>query len=372
MKLPLFEASATLIGTVIGAGILAIPYAVSQGGLTIGLVLLLVLGFLIGLRHLMLAEIALRTPHSHQMPGYAGIHLGGIFKYFDFGIVVVGGLGSMLAYMIGEGEVLAAIFGGSPFNWALAFFIVASLFVYFGLNIVKHSELVMTLAIFVITLLIGVFSWRQLNIANLFFSSSGDWVLPYGVILFAYTGAVAIPEMRRQLRGRESDFPKAIVLASVVIFLVYFIFTVLVLGVTGDRTTEVATIGLGQVVGSRLLLIGNLLAFFTMGTSFLTVSLGLRDMFRFDYHLPPPLAWFIVVILPLIIFVLGARDFIKIISLIGGVLAGLQTVIIVLTFWRARLTGWRRPEFTLGPMRIAGTLIILIFLIGVVATLLNT
>jgi len=229
----------------------------------------------------------------------------------------------------------------------------------------------MTAAIFVITLIIGVMSWDSIQATNLFFMGKGNFILPYGVILFAYTGAVAVPVMRRQLKGNEKIFPKSIIFASVIVFVIYLLFTVMVIGVTGQGTTEIATIGLGEAIGPKMFLIGNLLAFFTMGTSFLTLGLGFRDLFRFDYKMPALVAWLIVVVVPLTVFILGARDFIKIIGLIGAVLSGTQTIIIVLTYWKARQNGWRKPEFSLGPMKLAGSLIILIFSLGVVFSLIN-
>ena len=330
---------------------------------------LVALGFLVSLRHMMLAEISLRTPHVHQTPGLAGIYFGKVFKFIDFGVVFIGGLGSLLVYIIAQGEVLSAIFGGSTFIWSLAFFAIGSFLIYFGLSVVKRSELVMTAVMFLITLLIGVMSWDKIDVSNFFVAGEGDWTLTFGVLLFAYTGAVAIPEMRRELEGKEKEFPRALIFGSLAIFIVYMLFTFLVVGVTGQGTTEVGTIGLGERIGPRMILIGNLLAFFTMGTSFLTGGLGLRDMFRFDFHYPNLVAWLIVVLAPLIVFLLGARDFISIVGFLGGVLGSLQTIVIVLTYWQARRTGWRTPEFSLGPMKVAGALIILIFALGLLFSL---
>jgi len=370
-KLPFFEASATLIGTVIGAGILGIPFVVAKVGFAVGLILMVILGSVVLLKNLILAEISLRTPHIHQLPGYVGIYLGKIGKTLSLVVLVIGGYGSLLAYTLGEGQILQALLGGSSAGWAYLFLGVASVFVYCGLNIIKRSELIMTGFIFLITLLIGLFAWNEITFSNMLTWQPLNWVLPYGVLLFAFSGAVAIPEMREQLRGREKLLPKAIVLASVLVFTVYVVFTFLVLGVTGLGSTEVATIGLGARIGPKMIVIGNLLAFFTMSTSFLTLALGMREMFQFDYHLKKLPAFLITVTVPLVFLVLGTQGFIKIIGLVGGVLIGLQSTLLILTFWRARKQGWRTPEFSLGPMKFTGALIIIMFLVGMVATLVN-
>lgn len=370
-KLPIFEATATLIGTVIGAGILGIPYAVSKVGFIPGILIMIGIALIIMVGQLMLAEVCLRTPVIHQIPGYTGRYLGTAAKRITFVVTIMGGYGALLAYVIGEGEVLQALLGGSSMVWSLAFFAVASLMVYFGINVVKRSELVMTVFIFLITLSIGVYAWNQIEFAHLMFWQPKNWVLLYGVLLFAFSGSVAIPEMREILKHRERMFVRAIIGANVLIFIVYALFTYLVLGVTGSATTEIATVGLGAHIGPRMIIIGNLLAFFTMGTSFLTSALGLRDMFRFDYRVKTFPAWMYAVIAPLVIFVLGIRDFITVLGVVGGVLVSIQTIILVLTYWKARKTKAREPEFSLGSMYVIGALLIICFAVGGVMTILN-
>ena len=195
-KLPLFESSATLIGTVIGAGILGLPFAVAQVGFVPGIALMVIVAAVILVRQLMLAEVTLRTPHVHQIPGYAGVYLGPIAKRVTFVAALLGGYGTLLAYIIGEGEVLAVLLGGSQSVWSLVFFVVGSVLVFLGLNVVKRSELIMTSFIFLITILIGFFAWNQIAFTHLSFWNPGNSILLYGVLLFAFSGSVAIPEMR--------------------------------------------------------------------------------------------------------------------------------------------------------------------------------
>lgn len=370
-KLPLFESSSILIGTVIGAGILSIPFAMAQVGFWLGLAMLVVLAGFMLVRHLMVAEIALRTPHIHQTPGYSGIYLGKWAKWLDTGISLFGRYGSLLAYTIGIGIVLQALLGGNTVLWSLLFYSVGIIFVYFGLSIIKKSELIMTSFILLITLVIGFFSWDHLSVANLNFFEPKNLILPYGIFLFAFAGSTAIPIMREELKGKEKLLLKSIILGSLVVLSIYILFAFLVLGVTGPTTTEVATVGLGNQIGPVMIWIGNLLAFFTMATSFLTIGLGTKDTFKFDYHISPGKAWLATVLVPLVLFAVGARNFIQILGLTGGILTGLQTVILVLVYWKARDKGWRQPEFTMGPMRLTGAALILVFVIGAIATMIN-
>jgi len=125
-NLPLVEAISILVGTIIGAGILGIPYVVAQAGFLTGMVVLVVLSVAVILINLLLGEIVLSTQGNHQLTGYAEKYFGKIGKYLMFGSVVFGFYGALLAYIIGEGEALAALAGGSPLLYSLIFFAFAS------------------------------------------------------------------------------------------------------------------------------------------------------------------------------------------------------------------------------------------------------
>ena len=66
----------TLTGTIIGAGILGLPYVFSKAGFFIGLLWLIILGMVMMFVNLTLGEITLRTNGRHQLSGYAEKYLG--------------------------------------------------------------------------------------------------------------------------------------------------------------------------------------------------------------------------------------------------------------------------------------------------------
>jgi len=124
-------ATSTLIGTIVGAGMLGIPYVVSQAGLLYGLGLILILGFGFVLLYLMLGEVVLRTKEQHQIAGYAEKYLGPAGKRIMTLITFVSIYGALTAYLIGEGISLHAIFKvGSPLLYTLLFLVVGVLIVW--------------------------------------------------------------------------------------------------------------------------------------------------------------------------------------------------------------------------------------------------
>ncbi len=69
-------AASTLVGTIVGAGILGIPYVISKAGLWYGFLIILFLGLAFLLLNLFGGEVVLRTKKQFQLTGYAGKYLG--------------------------------------------------------------------------------------------------------------------------------------------------------------------------------------------------------------------------------------------------------------------------------------------------------
>ncbi|MEK7102635.1 MAG: aromatic amino acid transport family protein, partial [Patescibacteria group bacterium] len=121
-----FEAIAVVVGAIVGAGVLAIPYAVAQVGFGVGLLYIIGLGVVMLALHILLGEIVARTKGALQLPGLARKYLGRGGEIIMSGIFFFSIYSALLAYMIGQGEVLAALFGGAPFWWSIIFFAVGA------------------------------------------------------------------------------------------------------------------------------------------------------------------------------------------------------------------------------------------------------
>jgi amino acid permease len=188
MDKDLFRASALLFGTVIGAGVLGIPYVVAQAGFLTGLLTILLLGIAILLLDLFYGEVVLRTPGNHQLPGYAGIYLGKWGKRIITFSMFFGIYGALIAYLIGEGATLSAIFGLSPMIFSILFFIIASVLVFIGLKAIAKSEMIFSSIVITLILIISaitIFSGK-FNLQNLATFNLANILVPYGVILFAF------------------------------------------------------------------------------------------------------------------------------------------------------------------------------------------
>jgi len=363
---PQLQAIATLVGTIIGAGILGIPYVTAKAGFFTGIATIIGLGIIILILYLYMGEIVLRTKGFHQLTGYAERYLGIWGRRLMTFTMIFGIYGALIAYVIGEGQALAAIFGGAPILFSLVFFITVAIIIYLGIKAVGESELWMVLITIGIVLILALLSSPFIAIENFTSFNPAKIFIPYGVVFFAFLGAAAIPEMREELIRNEKKLKKAIIIGASIPIVVYLIFTFIVVGVTGISTTEIATIGLGEIAGSRVILIGNLFAVLTMATSFLTLGLALKEMYNYDYKIDHFLSWGLTCFIPLAIALSNVTTFIKAIGIAGVVAGGLEGILIVLMAFRAKKLGNRKPEYSIKLNKIVAVLIIAIFILGAI------
>jgi len=365
-----FYAVAVLIGMIVGVGIFGIPYAVAQAGFVAGLFYLVILTVAILIVHLLYGEIVLRTPSDHGLVGYADKYLGASGKRVMGAVIIFEFYGGLLAYLIAGGKflnvALGRFLGGSDMIWSLVFFSVGALIVFAGLKTVAPSEFFMTIFMVAIAAIIFIKGAPIIKITNLPAVNWAKFFLPYGIILFSLTGGAAIPEVRQILKNQEHNFKKIIVLGTLIPAVVYFFFTLGIVGVTGSATSKDAISGLTPHFGAWVVMLGAIFGFLAVITSYLVVATNLRRVFRQDYKINKFLAWALVCFVPLILYWLGINDFIYVIGLVGALAVGAEGIMTILIYWRAKKLGLRQPEYSLKISRLVLGGLTLIFLLGVV------
>lgn len=335
----LWHAVAFVVSGTIGAGVLGLPYAVSQVGMTIGMIYIIVLGILTIVLNVMIGEVVTRSKTEYQMAGLARTYLGKVAGYVMTAITYLMWVGIMLIYIIGEGATLSALFGGDPFVWSLIFFAAIGLLVIVGLSTIKTVDFFLSIGILIVILVIASLSIPHIDISHTVYTDMAHLLLPYGVVLFAFSGVATIPVAHTLLRHKDRAFKWAIIIAGLINIVIYALFAYVVVGVTGLATTEVATIGLGETVGPHMIVFGNLFALFAMATSFLMTALAFRDSLHWDYKVSHRVSTALVLSLPMIMFLLGLRGFIAAIDIVGGIFVSLSMIMSVLIYWRAKQRG---------------------------------
>lgn len=341
-------AGVSLIGTIIGAGIFGIPYLFARSGVLICFFYFLILGAVTLLVHLFFGEIVLRTRGKHRLTGYAERYLGKRTKPLLTFSIIVGTIGALLAYIILGGNFLKIIFPSSlsTLQFSLILWAALSFFVFLGIRSISTVEVFLNIGFFAIFILIVVFSLPKIETANFTLARAGYVFLPFGVLLFSLIGWNAVPEIESILKEKKNL--KQVIIWSIMAALVfYFLFGLLISGVTGGSTSQEAFQGLVPVLGHKIMILGGLFGLLTISTSFLMLANYLKNTLVFDYRFPPLLAFFLACFSPLFLFLLGFREFIWIIAVVGTLVGVIEGITIALIFKKAKKQGERTPAYSL-------------------------
>jgi len=363
----LIQGISYLVSGGIGAGVFGIPYVIAQVGVSVGLLYMLVVGLLMIGFNLLVGEILVRTRRHYHMVGLAKKYLGTVGKFTMVFIMYTMSFGVLIAYIIGEGAILAALFGGSSFVWSLIFFIIASILVYLGVRTVRMVEMIVTVAIISIVILMAGLSVPHFEVSHFLYSNLAKLILPYGVLLFAFSSATTLPEVELLFTKQNANFRRAVVAAGLIVMCIYALFAVTVVGVTGLNTTEVATVGLENALGRYAFIIGNVFALVAMGNAFVVGGLALKDSFTWDFRASRVAATLTALGIPLIFFLAGLRSFIEVIDLIGGVFVSTEMILVIIIYWRAKQIGDLPPgRFKLHHTLFLALLLLIALVLGAV------
>lgn len=369
----------SLAGTIIGVGMFGLPYVAVHAGFFLTLFYLIFFSFIIGFSHLCYAEVTLRTKTPHRFTGYVGEYFGLRWKHITLLQGLISLWGSLLLYTIVGAKFLYISI--APFflffGWHITetglgviFFLIVSAVIWRGDLAVGKQELFFTFPM--VFLIIFIFARA---IASTYFSSDiffspriGNWVMPYGVTLFALSGFSAIPIIEHilepgQKKGMRFNYPFIIFSGTLIPAFLYILFTWGVLGVSGFLTTKDALSGLVGPLGPSIVILGAVLALLAIYTSFISVGDELEKTFSEDYGVSRLKSFILTMLIPLGLYLLGIRDFIRIIEFVGAVMGGYVGVMIVLLLWRVKRRGASSPLAISLPKPL-GFLIIGIFILG--------
>ncbi len=222
-------ACATLIGTIIGAGVFAIPYVFSQSGVITCLVYFLVVAIAVTLLHLFFGEIVLRTKEESRLSGFAGRYLGKKAKVLVGLALIIGTVGSLLVYIILSGQFLKLVFPHwlSVFQFSLLAWLVLSFLVFCGTRSIAWLELLLASALFLTAGVVIVFCLPKIQLHNFSLFNPGKLFLPFGVFMFSLVGWSAVPESEDILLNKK-QLKSVIIFALIACAIFYIIFGLVV------------------------------------------------------------------------------------------------------------------------------------------------
>jgi len=365
------KATSIIIGTIVGVGIFGLPYAISRVGFLIGIPLLIILSGAILCLHYLYGEVVLRTRRKQRLVGYAKKYLGNKGKMIATLSVVFGLLGSQLAYLIVGGKFLhfisRNILGENLLIYVILFLVVGSLVILKDSTAIANVEFLMSIFLISVILLIFFAALPQIKSQHFATIEPSNTFLAYGVILFSLSGVVAIPEAIEYLKKkRRKQYKRVIGIGTLLPHLLYVFFIVAVVGLAGQNVSESAITNLEGFLGKNIVITGAIFGLVAVITSFITLGSALMKMLWYDYHLPKILSWLIISVAPLVLFIVGFRNFITVIGAVGAVMGGINGILIISIYQQAKKKGDnKKPGYSIKLPKIIKWGLVTIFLLGV-------
>lgn len=366
-----FKAIAVMVGYIIGVGMFGLPYLINKAGLLTFFIFIIILGLVQHLLHLIYANLIIVTKGYHRMPGYVGIYLGKDGKRIVLIAKLIGNYGALLAYIIITGIflhwLLSPIFGGSEFLYATILFSLEAIIIYFGIGMIARVELIMTGMLLLMIVLIAWQGWDSVNTSNYTLLSWKYFLLPYGAILFAFDGNGALPMVVKLLKKKNKDHIKSVVrIGTILPIIVIVVFTLIIVGITGNQVTPDALTGVRGVLGSGIIKFALFFGILTMTTSFFGVAESIKETLWWDYKFNKKLAWALAVFVPYILYVLGLKNLINVISFAGAVAGGLSAIILIMVFRKLEQMKDKLVLFKYKPGNFINYFLITLFICGII------
>lgn len=363
-------AMATLIGTAIGAGIFGLPYVIAKAGFLPSMALMFLLGVMMLVTNLMYGEIILRSKKRCRLVGCAKRYLGGTGKQLASFASFLSFYSGNLVYIILSGiflnSLLSPSLGGDEFLYSTLTFVFIFIVTRFDFKIFSLVESWMVLLLVVIVGVVSFKSAPYIDTGNYMTSDFTQFFLPFGVILFSLGASSAVPEIISIISKRKNRIKKVLTWGTILYTLIYVIFIAAIVGVTGDLTSEESFVGLSHFIGDGVIVAGFFLGFLATITSYLVSNVALKEIFQYDYRMKEDSSWFLASIVPYLLFLIGYRDFIRVITFTGSVTGGLVGILIILIFYNAKEKGDRRPEYEINISKGMSFLMILVYLSGII------
>jgi amino acid permease len=153
-----------------------------------------------------------------------------------------------------------------------------------------------------------------------------------GVVIFAFGFHTIIPDVYRGI-GSYKKTKKVIVLAFLIPTVIYAVFMLVFLMTFGKNTPQVATQGLEAIYDGMGKVVGNSLPLIAIVTSFIGLGLAQQSNSKEFLSLKKPGAWALTVVPPIIIYLVGVRNFADVLSFAGNTGDLMAFIILPILIW---------------------------------------
>jgi len=351
----LLGGSLLVAGTSIGVGMLAAPVATAEGGLLPSLFIYLLCWIFSLCTGLLILEATIWMPKdanlvtlADRLLGKSGKIVCWILYLFLFGTL-------MVAHIAGGGSIVNQITHDTLPTWA-GMLLYTALFapvVYLGTHSVDRLNLVLVSGIAITYLLFVIFSVPHIQLPLLKHANWGKAWLALPLLFTAFGYQNLIPTLMTYMNRNVQKVRLAIVIGTVIPFIIYTIWEILILGIVplkGAGGLREALINGESAIGPlyqfihnpAILNLGKAFAFFVLTASFIGMSIGFFDFLADGLKIEKKgkgrlKLCAIMFIIPMIISLINPNIFIAAISHAGGLGVALLLGLMPIAFvWKGR------------------------------------
>jgi len=261
-----------------------------KSGVLPTLILLLIVGTIVLYIHLIYGELSLRTENSYGLPGYVGTYLGSTAKKFVLGTTLITFAISLLILLLLATQFLAILLSqlginlASPWIFTLLWLVI-SFFTLYDSRVAVKANFIFSFVLVAIFIFISIKSLPAIHFENLKTMHWLGFLLPYGVIFYSLNGLAAVPESLQTARINKlpkKDYKRIILWGTIIPVIIYALFILSVVGVSGLATTKTAIDGLVGAMGPSIVIIGAVLGLLAVVTSYVTFGMYLKHLFVND------------------------------------------------------------------------------------------
>lgn len=335
-NLSLFEAAGIIAGYGIGGGIMAVPFLASRTGALPALLIIAVGYGASVLLHLMIAEMSSASEGRQILELMTDYlfrgRLGAVLTWLFFVLILFAFLASLGAYIAGAGEILTELTGLPPVLCQLIFYLAAAGIVAFGLKVLGISEKIAIVLIALVFVVLAAVSFSAgLHPVPLTGGGATESLALFGMVMFCFAAFFSVPQAAEGLAWNRKLTGRAVLLGIGINLLFILLVTFLSLSVS-EEVTRVAIIGWAEAIGAWAGVLGSVIVFLAMLTSYWSISYALATIFRERLGWRQVLCW-LAATLPTLLFVLtGVSDFLGFMRLAGGAIAIIVALLVVPTF----------------------------------------
>ncbi len=324
-----------IVSTIIGLGVFVLPYTFSKSGYYFFLWLIFIF-FIFLVLHLIFGEILFQTKEKHNLPGLVSLYLHPKLKHLVWVSDYFGMLGVFLIYFIALAKFWSLITTINPVIIKFLFALFNFYFIFKKLSIFARFETILSLSILFIFLIISFFLLPKFSLENLkqSFFNPKEPLLPYGILIFAFSGTSALPLVYDLIGKNKKSYFKVNFFALLIISFLYLIYALVVVGFLGQKVSEESLQSLAPHFPFLFLFSAVLLV--TLNITFVDFAFYLKRGLIYDYNLSEKYADLVLIfsILPLVFW--EPLGLIKLIDLISSIFLGFNLLMISLIYLKLK------------------------------------